>query len=72
MLVAVDEPLRQDGQWLFAGCRLMVDRTETRPSAAPRPAQRPGHARPCRALAGGRHTRSRTGCRTNQTPAVSM
>jgi hypothetical protein len=29
-----DELIKQDGQWLFAGRRLMVDWTETRPPAA--------------------------------------
>jgi hypothetical protein len=29
-----DERIKQDGQWLFAGRRLMVDWTETRPPAA--------------------------------------
>jgi hypothetical protein len=30
----LDELIMQDGQWLFAGRRLMVDWTETRLSAA--------------------------------------
>ncbi len=30
----LDEFVKQDGQWLFAGRRLMVNWTETRPSAA--------------------------------------
>jgi hypothetical protein len=30
----LDELVKQDGQWLFAERRLMVDWTETRPSAA--------------------------------------
>jgi hypothetical protein len=30
----LDEVAKQDGQWLFAECRLMVNWIDTRPSAA--------------------------------------
>ena len=33
-LCYLDELVKQDGQWFFAERRLMVDWTETRPSAA--------------------------------------